>query len=119
MSPNVSTRRLALSLAASLGWMGWLAPTPARADTVDASSTTMLIVREQARAGDTVLLAPIYELLSVSARGIQNPIADDLALVFSGWGAVSLGSNLVWYDTTPPLDHVFADLDLAYVQGEL
>jgi hypothetical protein len=116
MIPKIGRRHLALALAAS---MGAIAPGLGRADTVDASSTTMLQVREQARAGDTFLLAPAYELLSISARGLKNPIADDLVLVFSGWGAVSLGSNLVWYDTTQPLDHVFADLDLAYAQGEL
>jgi len=116
MTPKIGRRRLALVLAASVGSM---APVPGRADTVDASSTTMLIVRDQARAGGTFTIAPAYELLSVSARGLENPIADDLVLVFSGWGAASLGHNFVWYDTTAPEHRLFGDLDLAYAQGEL
>jgi hypothetical protein len=116
MSPNLGTRRLAMCLAASLGL---LAPGLGRGDTVDASSTSMLIVRDLSRAGEVFTVAPAYELLSVSARDLQNPVADNLMLVFSGWGAASLGKNLIWYDTTPPEHRVFGDLDLAYVQGEV
>ena len=91
MSPNFRSRRLVLGFAA---FLGLLAPGPSRADTVDASSTTMLIVRDQSRAGDLFTVAPAYELLSVSARDLQNPVADNLQLVFSGWGAASIGHNL-------------------------
>ncbi len=86
---------------------------------MDAHSTTMLIVRDQARGGTLYTIAPLYEILSVSARDVRNPVADNLQLVFSGWGAGSIGNNLVWYDTTPPQHHVFGDLDLAFVQGDL
>ncbi len=116
MIPNIRSRRLALGLVASLGL---LAAGLGRADTVDASSTTMLIVRDQARAGTLYTVAPVYEILSVSARDIKNGVAENLQLVFSGWGAASIGSNLVWFDRNAPVDHVFADLDLAYVQGEI
>jgi hypothetical protein len=111
-----SGRRLALALAALLGSSA--APL-ARADTVDAKSDTLLILRDQSRAGVLYTIAPLYELLTVSARNVQNPVADDLAFVFSGWGAVSLGKNLVWYDVNPPERRVFGDLDLAFAQGEL
>lgn len=93
-------------------------PAAARADTVDARSTTLLILRDQQRQGGPVRVAPVYEILSVSARKISNPLADDLQVVLSSWGAVSIGRNLVWFDRTAPLDRVFADLDLAFVQGE-
>ncbi len=116
MSPNIRSRRLALVLAVSVAL---LAPPPGRGDTVDASSTTMLILRDQARAGTPYTIAPLYEILSVSARNVKNPVADDLQLVFSGWGALSIGRNLAWYDTVPPQHRVFGDLDLAYAQGEL
>jgi hypothetical protein len=117
MTPNNRIRRLApLGLAASLCS---LAASTSRAETVDASATTMLIVREQLRAGTTVTLAPLYELLSLSARDIRNPVAEDLQLVIAGWGAVSLGDNLVWYDRDRPINHAFGDLDLAYLQGEI
>jgi hypothetical protein len=86
---------------------------------VDASATTLLRVYDQTRLGGTVTLAPAYELLSVSARDIDNSLVDNLQLVFSGWGAVSLGSDLVWFDRTAPVSRAFGDLDLAYVQGEI
>src|SRR5512133_1620788 len=117
MTPNIRSRWLApLGLTVSMYVLG---ASPSRADTVDASSTTMAIVREQPRMGTSVTIAPLYELLSISARNIRNPVADDLQLVFAGWGAVSLNDNLVWYNRNAPTDHVFGDLDLAYLQGEI
>ena len=116
MRPSKTSRPLALALAASLAS---LMPVRGRGDTVDVSSTTMLIVRDEARAGTLYTIAPVYEILSISARNIENPVADDLKLVVSTWGAAGLGKNLVWYDNDPPVYRVFGDLDLAYVQGEL
>jgi len=116
MRPSKTSRPLALALAASLAS---LMPVRGRGDTVDVSSTTMLIVRDEARAGTLYTIAPVYEILSISARNIENPVADDFKLVVSTWGAAGLGKNLVWYDNDPPVYRVFGDLDLAYVQGEL
>ena len=116
MDPKTTCRCLALGLVVSVGS---LAPAVSRCDVVDASSSTLLIVRDQWRDGTLFTIAPLYELLSVSARDVTNPVADDLQLVFSGWGALSIGHNLVWYDRDPPEHRVFADLDLAFVQGEL
>jgi hypothetical protein len=116
MSHIMRTRRPGIALAA---FLGLLAPAATPAETVDVSSTTMLLLRDQARAGDLFRIAPAYELLSISARGIENPVADDLQLVFSGWGAVSLGKNQVWYGANPPTHPGFGDVDLAYLQGDL
>jgi hypothetical protein len=115
MRPNTGSRRIAAVLAA----LGLAVPAVGRGETVDAESTTMLIVRDQTRAGGTYRLAPAYEIVSISARDIQNPVAENLQLVFSGWGAGSLGPNKVWYDGSPPQHPIFADLDLAYLQGEI
>jgi hypothetical protein len=117
MSAKVGSRWPAVALACCSASLSW--PATALADTVDASSTTLLIVREQQRQSGTVTVAPLYEMLSVSAREVTNPFAESLQAVFSGWGAVSIGPNKVWFDRTAPVDRVFADLDLAYVQGEL
>jgi hypothetical protein len=118
MGLNERTRLAPLASAALLAA---LAPLPAspRSDTVDASATTLLLLRDQLRQETAVTIAPVYELLTISARNVTNPVADDLQLVLSGWGALSLGSNYVWYLETPPSSRVFADLDLAYAQGEL
>jgi hypothetical protein len=116
MRSNKAIRPLAVALVLTGASM---VPGRARGDTVDVHSTSMLIVRDEARAGTLYTVAPVYELLSISARNIENPVADDLKVVVSTWGAVSLGKNLVWYDNNPPVYRVFGDLDLAYVQGEL
>lgn len=116
MTPHIGSRRLAVGLVASLGV---LAAGPGRGDTVEASSTTLLMVRAQQREGGLRTVAPIYELLTVSGRDIGNPIAENLQFVFSGYGAGSIGRNLVWYSGASPQDRFFADFDLAYVQGEL
>ncbi len=96
----MTSPRVALVLVASLAA---LAPGRDRGDTVDVSSTTMLIVRDEARAGTLYTIAPVYEILSLSARNIENPVAEDLKLVVSTWGAGSLGKNLVWYGNDPPV----------------
>jgi hypothetical protein len=114
MATNI--RHLAGGLAAILALF---APGFARGEVVDVSSSTMLIVRDQARAGILYPVAPLYEILSMSARDIRNPVAEDLQLVVSTWGAASIGSNLVWYDNSPPEHRLFGDLDLAYLQGEI
>jgi hypothetical protein len=116
MRQDIGTRCAALGLATAVCAF---APEPGRAETVDASSTTILIVRDQVRAGTSNTIAPLYELLSVSARDIRNPVAENLQVVFSAWGAGALGRNLVWYDRDRPTNHVFGDLDLAYLQGEI
>ena len=99
MTQSTRSRRLATGVAA---FLASIAALPARGDTVDASSTTMQIVRDQNRAGQLFTIAPLYELVSISARNVQNPVADDLAFVVSGWAGLSLGTNLVWYDANPP-----------------
>lgn len=66
------------------------------AETVDVTSTTFLRVGEQTRGGqplqapDLVTVAPVFEILSISARDVANPIAEDLAIVLSTWGAWDL-----------------------------
>ena len=77
----------------------------ARAETVDVTSTTMLRLEQQTRGGqplqepELVDVAPIFEVLSISARDVRNPIADDLTLVAQTWGSVDLG-ELRWDNGT-------------------
>ena len=98
------------------------AATTARADTVEVSSTTLLLVGPQTRGGapgekpELVTVAPAYELLSVSARNVTNPFARDLQLVVSGWGSYDI-QELRWdAGTTRSLN---ADLVTAYVSGRV
>ena len=93
----------------------------ARAETVDVTSTTMLRLEQQTRGGqplqepELVDVAPIFEVLSISARDVKNPIADDLTLVAQTWGSVDLG-DLRWDNGTT--SDFTGDVTALYLQGK-
>jgi hypothetical protein len=107
-------KRLAALLALAL------AGRPALADTVDVTSTTLIRVGQETRAGssgsspslDTV--APAFEMLSISARGVTNPIADDLAIVVSTWGSYELADRR-WDNGTG--SNLTGEVVTGYLQG--
>ena len=75
-----------------------LAGPAVRADTVEASSTTLLRVGQDTRyrggaKPDLVTVAPAFEILSVTARDIQTGFADDVQAVLSTWGSLDLGER--------------------------
>jgi hypothetical protein len=113
MSASVRLSAAALLLASSLA---------ARADVIEASSTTLLSGGQQlhgAPAGqlpELVRVAPIYELLRVSAREVRNPLFQDLEISFSGWGSGEL-SQTRWDAGTPGKFN--GDVTTAYVRGTL
>jgi hypothetical protein len=67
-----------------------------RAETVDVSSTTMLQLGQQTRGGadpfnpDLVTVAPVFEIVSIAARDVKNPVFEDLSLFASTWGSYEL-----------------------------
>src|SRR5512133_3328376 len=78
-----------------LGFAAVLAATSALADTVEATSTTYLSSGRQFRrapfeATDTVSVLPVVEALTVAARGVRNPVFDNLEVVVSTWGSLDL-----------------------------
>jgi hypothetical protein len=80
-------------LAAALA----LAAAPAaRADTIEATSTTFLQVGQQTRnfvadqEPELVTVAPLFEMLTLSARDIRNGFADDLEIQLSTWASYEL-----------------------------
>lgn len=99
-----------------------LAAGPARADTVDVSSTTLLTVGEQTRGGrpgetpELVTVAPLYEILNIAARGITNPVAKDLQLVVSTWGSYELADRR-WDNGTG--SELTGDVMTGYLSGRL
>ncbi|BDG10586.1 hypothetical protein [Anaeromyxobacter paludicola] len=115
--------RIRLAAAAALV----LASTGARADTVEVSSTTMLMGRQEFRlpastsVSQTVELrtvVPLLELLSLSARDIQNPVVENLQLELSTWGGLELADHR-WQPGLGQSSDFSGDLDLAYVRGDL
>lgn len=92
---------------------------PARAETVEASSTTLLNLGVQTRyrggtSPEVVTVAPLYEILSVTARDISTGFTDDLRLVLSTWGAVDLAKRR-WDAGTD--SRLGGDITTAYVQA--
>jgi len=84
----------------------------ARAETIDATSTTLLVGRADPRDGVIHTAVPVFELVSLRATEFRLRGLDDLAVVISGWGAVVPGD---------PVDgkHGLGDLDLAFAEGKL
>ncbi|HUL59863.1 MAG TPA: hypothetical protein VLU43_11335 [Anaeromyxobacteraceae bacterium] len=95
---------------------------PARADVVEASSTTMLLAGQQTRGGapgqtpSLATVVPAYEILTLSARDIGNPVADHLEVVLSTWGSYDF-SDLRWDNGTG--SKLTGDVTTGYVKGEL
>ncbi len=89
------------------------ASTPvAAAEVVDASSTTMLRLKPEWKAGDTRTGFWGTEMVGVSVRGIEVSGVDDLNIQLSAWGQVSSLENTIYTGTT-------GDIDLLYIQGAL
>jgi hypothetical protein len=109
------TAHLALALAL-------LACTAVRADTIDVSSTTLLTAGEQTRGGtrgtvpslETVV--PAYEILNIAARGVTNPVFDDLQFVVSTWASYDFADRR-WDNATS--SNLTGDVVTGYVSGRL
>jgi hypothetical protein len=97
-----------------------LSASGARADTVEVNATTLLNVARQTRGPgpdpELVTVAPAYEILSITARELRNPFADDLAVVVSAWGSYEFQDPRWDNGTTSDLT---GDVMTGYVQGRL
>jgi hypothetical protein len=97
-----------------------LAAAAARADTVEVDSTTLLNVAQQTRGPgpdpELVTVAPAFEILTITARELRNPLADDLTIAISTWGAWDLNDRRWDAGTRSDLT---GDVVTGYVQGKL
>jgi hypothetical protein len=110
-----SLMRVHRMLAAALAL---LAAPATRADTVEVSATTLLNVAQQTRGADPelVTVAPAFEILSLTARELRNPFADDLTIVLSTWGSYEF-QDPRWDNGTQ--SDLTGDVMTGYVQGRL
>jgi hypothetical protein len=61
-------------------------------------------------------VVPVYEIISVSARELKNPLFQNLEVVVSGWGSYDL-AEVRWSSGTT--DNLTGDLTTAFVRGQL
>jgi hypothetical protein len=80
----------------------------AEAADVSGKLTTLLAGRQDPRAGDTVNVIPLYELVTVEVAELGLPATDDARLVLQGWGRLQVGDD--------ELKDNMADLGLLYLQ---
>jgi hypothetical protein len=103
----------ALALAASA---------TARADVIEASATTVVTAGQQVRGAlagatpelDTVV--PVYELISVTAREVKNPVLENMEIAVAGWASYDL-ADVRWNAGTT--EQFTGDLTTGYVRGQL
>jgi hypothetical protein len=104
-----------------LAALALLVGSAARADTVEASSSTFITSGQQTRykggtSPDLVTVAPAYEILTITDRDIATPYTNDLQLVLSTWGAVDLAERR--WDAGRNAS-VTGDVTAGYVQAKL
>ncbi len=102
------------------------AAAPAGADTIDATSTTLLAGHADERDGRTYTVVPAYEMVSLLASDLQVPYVDDLRIQLSGWGMAAFGTPGDNQDNCKFANAslgdnacVSGDLDLGYIEGKL
>jgi len=84
----------------------------AGAQVVDASSTTVLRLKPEWKAGDTQTGFWGTELVGLSVRGIEVDGIDDFRIQLSAWGQLASIGDSIYSGST-------GDIDLLYVQGSL
>ena len=84
----------------------------ARAEVLDASSTTLVDGRADPRDGVVHTAVPVYELVSVRASGLRVPGVDEINVGISGGGAIEI-------DEPDDGKRGFGDLDVAFAEGKL
>jgi hypothetical protein len=87
-------------------------PALAHGQTVDASSTTLLLGRQDPRDGVVHTVVPAYEEIWLSARDLDIPGVDGTRIVVSAWGMVAGGDTMDGRNVT-------GDVDVAFIEGKL
>src|SRR5512146_30058 len=92
----------------------------ARADTIQASSTTLLIGRQDYRDGNVQTAIPVYEILDLAATDVKTPYTDTLEIALSTWGSVDLANHTrFWQNGALGTDgRATGDINVGYVRAE-
>ena len=93
-----------------------LAAGAARAETVNASSTTLLLGRQDFRDGSLQTAVPLYELVRLDASDLKTPIGN-LEIALSSWGAADLGDIRFWQNGALTTGRYTGDVDVGFIHG--
>ena len=122
------TRRLRLLSWTAAALAAALCAAPAAADTVRATSTTLFYTREDpyrvgggSREIELDRVAPLFEMISVTASDVSTAFAEEVEVVLSTWGAYEIGDIRRWQNgaSTASERRASGDVDVGYVKGEL
>ncbi len=90
----------------------------ARADTIQASATTMILGRQDFRDGSTQAAVPAYEILNLMATDIRTPYADNIEVDVSTWGSIDLAERRIWQNGALVSRRYTGDVDVGFVRGD-
>jgi hypothetical protein len=107
------TNRLRLTVFA----VGLALAGAARADTVQASSTTMLLGRQDFRDGSTITAVPLYELIDVNASDVHTKYVD-FEVALSTWGSIDLGDKRFWQNGAIIDSRYTGDVNVGYLRAD-
>jgi hypothetical protein len=83
-----------------------------RAEIVDATITTLVAGRQDPRDGVLYSSVPVIQSVTLDVGDVHLRHVEDLRLVVSGWGELTLGA-------APALEGATGDLDVGFVEGKL
>jgi hypothetical protein len=84
----------------------------ARGQTIDATITTLVAGRQDPRDGNLYSSVPVIQSVTLDVADVRLRHVQDLRLVVSGWGELTLGA-------APALEGATGDLDVGFVEGKL
>jgi hypothetical protein len=93
-----------------------------RAEVIEASATTVVTAGQQLRGAQGVAtpeldtVTPVFELFSVQAHDLRNPVFTNLEVVVAGWASYDVG-EVRWNAGTT--EKFTGDLTTGYVRGAL
>lgn len=104
-----------------LAALALLAGSAARAETIEGSSSTFLLLGEDTRyrggaRPDLVTVAPAFEVLNLTASDMQLGFFEDVRAVLSAWAAVDLAQRR--WDNGTGSSSFGGDLTTGYVEGK-
>jgi hypothetical protein len=87
-----------------------------RADTVQASSTTLLLGRQDWRDGSLQTAVPLYELVNLDASDVRTPYAN-FEIALSTWGALDMADVRSWQNGALTTSRFTGDVNVGFIRA--